>query len=564
MRYSIAEQSFRYFIYFIRCFDFMVKSSSIVVKSLWVGVLMVSLFSALVLFPVAGCGDSGSGNGSNLDGGSDADVMISDSSTDGDVLEDGSICGNGVLEPPETCDGTDFGGMTCQELGYEGGALSCTSECTLDTSGCGFLCGNGVIDEGEDCDGAAFGGVTCQSLGFEPGVLGCNSDCTWDLSGCPGCGNGVMEADEWCDGDDFGALSCNGELQCTEDCHLDTTGCFPLGLGDGSDGSLEVTGTLLLNEYAAPAHGVAAMGNDRVELNEEPGAMNPGDEVLLINLQGSLSECDTSGVYEFKSIDTINGTEVLFSSVIEGVYGADGDNEDLTGQSVILQRVPNFSNVIVRSGGLLTVASWNGAKGGVLAMRVSGELLIEYGGEISVNARGYRGGAGYTFTGEADGRQGESICGDPQAAVVSPNYGGGGGGYFGVEADDPCGQGGGGGGYGSPGGWVDYSQTCRDSGNVTPAENGGDTYGSPGLQRLFFGSGGGGGATDDHSDESGSGGRGGGVLFLTAKHLSLAGVISAGGSGGSAGGGAPVTHGRRPGRVPGPPGRSRFPRACLP
>jgi hypothetical protein len=36
----------------------------------------------------------------------------------------------------EVCDGNDLGGRTCQDLGYAGGLLGCTSRCTLDTSAC--------------------------------------------------------------------------------------------------------------------------------------------------------------------------------------------------------------------------------------------------------------------------------------------------------------------------------------------------------------------------------------------------------------------------------------------
>jgi len=48
------------------------------------------------------------------------------------------------------------------------------------------LCGNGVIDGGEECDGALTGGATCQSLGFSGGgALNCDPvTCTYDESMC--------------------------------------------------------------------------------------------------------------------------------------------------------------------------------------------------------------------------------------------------------------------------------------------------------------------------------------------------------------------------------------------
>ena len=47
-----------------------------------------------------------------------------------------SICGNGVLDGFEECDGTNLRGETCSSLGLESGSLSCSSSCTFDTSGC--------------------------------------------------------------------------------------------------------------------------------------------------------------------------------------------------------------------------------------------------------------------------------------------------------------------------------------------------------------------------------------------------------------------------------------------
>jgi hypothetical protein len=49
------------------------------------------------------------------------------------------------------------------------------------------LCGNGVLDGEEQCDPPDYGGATCESLGFNlGGTLGCTPVCQYDLSGC-GC-----------------------------------------------------------------------------------------------------------------------------------------------------------------------------------------------------------------------------------------------------------------------------------------------------------------------------------------------------------------------------------------
>ena len=48
------------------------------------------------------------------------------------------ICGNGVKEGSESCDGTDFGSDTCQTWDYDDGNLACTSSCTRDISDCSY------------------------------------------------------------------------------------------------------------------------------------------------------------------------------------------------------------------------------------------------------------------------------------------------------------------------------------------------------------------------------------------------------------------------------------------
>lgn len=71
----------------------------------------------------------------------DTDIDSDDGgeSTTGDRSggEEDSVCGNGIAEPGEECDGEDLGDADCSELGFEPGTLSCRSDCSYDLTACG-------------------------------------------------------------------------------------------------------------------------------------------------------------------------------------------------------------------------------------------------------------------------------------------------------------------------------------------------------------------------------------------------------------------------------------------
>ncbi len=46
------------------------------------------------------------------------------------------------------------------------------------------VCGNGVLEEGESCDGADLGGASCSTLGHAGGALACNTDCSFNQADC--------------------------------------------------------------------------------------------------------------------------------------------------------------------------------------------------------------------------------------------------------------------------------------------------------------------------------------------------------------------------------------------
>jgi cysteine-rich repeat protein len=152
-------------------------------------------------------------------------------------------CDNGVRDGLEECDGTDLAGATCEILGYLGGTLDCQANCLFDESGCSNgTCGNGVIEGSEECDGLDLGGESCVSRGYGGGALACSASCTFDetLCGASTCGDGVVDAGEDCDGTDLNGADCasegftGGDLACDLSCVFDTTGCTAATCGNGA------------------------------------------------------------------------------------------------------------------------------------------------------------------------------------------------------------------------------------------------------------------------------------------------------------------------------------------
>ncbi len=132
-------------------------------------------------------------------------------------------CGDGVIEGDETCDGAALGEATCPSVVGPGsiGALSCTSQCRFDVSGCTAppACGNGRLDPGEGCDGADLAGATCESVVGKSAVgqATCTAQCTLSTTGCHWCGDGSLDPGESCDD---GSKNGSAASPCSASCEV--------------------------------------------------------------------------------------------------------------------------------------------------------------------------------------------------------------------------------------------------------------------------------------------------------------------------------------------------------
>ncbi|MGH0030943.1 MAG: hypothetical protein ACQGVC_14210 [Myxococcota bacterium] len=82
-------------------------------------------------------------------------------------------CGNGVLDPGEECDGSDFGGETCASVGFTSGTLQCQASCRYQHG----LCGQQKCVLGHDFDDQAYT-CTAEFLSVGPADMGLYQN--WD------------------------------------------------------------------------------------------------------------------------------------------------------------------------------------------------------------------------------------------------------------------------------------------------------------------------------------------------------------------------------------------------
>jgi len=127
-----------------------------------------------------------------------------------------TVCGNGVVESGENCDG---GTKQCTTNGYIG-SQSCKTDCSGYTSCTATQsCGDNLINGNEVCDGNTQACVVNGYSGSQTCSNTCSgyNSCTTTLK----CGDGVVNGNEVCDG---GSIACPSGQTGTQSCKLDCSG----------------------------------------------------------------------------------------------------------------------------------------------------------------------------------------------------------------------------------------------------------------------------------------------------------------------------------------------------
>ncbi|WP_438021347.1 DUF4215 domain-containing protein [Sorangium sp. So ce315] len=152
------------------------------------GIAAIALLSAAAVAAACGGDDDNRPRPQSPSGGAGAAGGVGGSGGgEGGGGEGGGACGNDIAELDETCDGADLRGATCESLGFDGGELRCSAECTADTSGCAGVeaCQDGRDNDG---DGSADCGdpeceAACADLCAAPVALTDPALVTGDTSG---------------------------------------------------------------------------------------------------------------------------------------------------------------------------------------------------------------------------------------------------------------------------------------------------------------------------------------------------------------------------------------------
>ncbi len=231
---------------------------------------------------------------------------------------------------------------------------------------------------------------------------------------------------------------------------------------------------------------------------------------------GNIIDLGSTGLYEKVAVLAVSGNQITTTKLIND-YQIEG--------KVQIVSIPQYDDATVTNP--IVPIPWNGEKGGVIALEVSGTLTLN--SHIHASANGFRGGVRtnassgcgsfnnspdyyYPITSYEGEQKGEGIVplieGKEHGRGAQANGGGGG--------NDHNAGGGGGAGYtnGGAGGTNDDPSLFTCDG-MNPGQGGKAISFTD--RRLFLG--GGGGAGHDNNNAGSDGGKGGGIVYVAANTI---------------------------------------------
>ncbi|MBK8988646.1 MAG: hypothetical protein IPM39_21675 [Chloroflexi bacterium] len=241
--------------------------------------------------------------------------------------------------------------------------------------------------------------------------------------------------------------------------------------------------------------------NDTADDHYTNDTLAAGDLILIYQAQGATFtstaddatygafEYGEAGKYEFALVTAVAGNNITVATTNTPPYTCSGitNTYNTTSGNVQMVRVPQYTNLTIESGASVTAPAWNGATGGIIALHVQYNLVVN--GTIDASGLGFRGGeasdlepwdiifgiSSFRDQVENGGEKGESILGDQTVydgqsgryGRGAPANGGGGG-----NAHNAGGGGGANGSSGSPWkegyGFVDTNDVYADAWRLDP------------------------------------------------------------------------------------------------
>lgn len=382
------------------------------------------------------------------------------------------------------------------------------------------------------------------------------------------------------------------------------------------DGSITIsTANRIVNEYAVLTAD-AATGNTNIIVDNNglntngrfSASLSQGDLIMIIQTQGASifantfvdGNGNTFGLPKDSSWGEILNYNNCGNYELAEVFGVSGSNtialtcglhHDYTvSGKVQIIRMPRYATLTINNAASITCDTWNGTKGGVVAVEVDGATVIN--GSISATGRGFRGGVvdNQSSFGSNDvactspvlgAEKGESIAGyQNDYNIVGGRYCKGAPANAGGGGNMHNGGGGGGANGGDPATWIavgnpslaianwanawnlewpglanatssgggkgGYTASVNNQNALTVGPNvgswGGDNRNKQGgyggrpvdysTGKIFFG--GGGGSGDGNDGNTGAGGAAGGIIFMNCYgDLSGSGTIVSNGNNGT-------------------------------
>lgn len=303
--------------------------------------------------------------------------------------------------------------------------------------------------------------------------------------------------------------------------------------GTGADGNLIITNgqTIYIDNIRSAVSETAFSGQPNIVLSDA-NDFAANQEVLIIQMQGT-----GAGSYEFGRIASKTSNTLTLQNKLVNQYTVVGGNS----KAQIVQ-VPNYGNVTVQAGGILTAHDWDGNTGGIVVFRaltstsIEGAIQVNGGNGFGTNTTGEGGGNGGGFRGGGAYRRGPGMSfsgegtGGSSTQSNSANGNGAGGGY--QNLGNVGGSGGGNRYQGLPG-------TKEHNEFIVGAV--GFSSGSDSLVTMTLGGGGSGGSAENNNSDQifgGGGGAGGGIIFISSRSFTVTGGLSVNGGNGGNGTGA--------------------------